>query len=115
MMADWVYDVTLAKQGLADALGVPSSMLHVPLGFVIFAVLLRVFGATGRGAFWALLCLLFVQCFNEALDAVQWVRWTGGVNWTETFWDVLLTLALPALIAGFVGFRERGRARLGCA
>jgi hypothetical protein len=115
MMADWVYDFTLAKQGLANALGVSSSVLHVPLGFVIFAVLLRVFGATGRGAFWALLCLLFVQCFNEALDAVQWVRWTGGVNWTEALWDVLLTLALPALIAGFVGLRERRRLRLGCA
>ena len=115
MMADWVYDFTLAKQGLANALGVPSSVLHVPLGFVIFAVLLRVFGATGRGAFWALLCLLFVQCFNEALDAVQWVRWTGEVNWTEAFVDVLLTLTLPTLAAGLVGFWERRRVRLGCA
>ena len=115
MMADWVYDFTLAKQGLADALGVPSSMLHVPLGFIIFVVLLRVFGATGRGAFWALLCVLFVQCFNEALDAVQWVRWTGEVNWAEALWDVLLTLALPALAACVVGLRERGRVRPGCA
>jgi len=113
MMADWVYNFTLAKQGLADALGVPSSLLHVPLGFVIFAVLLRVFGATGRGAFWALLCLLFVQCLNEALDAVQWVRWTGEVNWTEAFVDELLALTLPTLAAGLVGFWERRRVRLG--
>ena len=45
MMADASYAFTLAKQGLADALGVPISVLYVPLGFVIFVILLRLVGA----------------------------------------------------------------------
>ena len=113
MMADAIYAFTIAKQDIADALGVPSSVLHVPLGFVIFVVLLRVFGASRRGALCALLCLLVVQCLNEGLDAAQWMRWTGEVNWSEAFWDVLLTLALPTLATCLLVLWERRRLRFG--
>jgi hypothetical protein len=40
MTAVVIYTFTLAKQGLADALDVSNSALHVPLGIVIFFVYL---------------------------------------------------------------------------
>ena len=49
------------------------AVLYAPLGIVILVIALRVFGATGWGVFWALLCLLFMQFSIETQYAVQWV------------------------------------------
>lgn len=58
------------------------------------------------------MCLLAFQCLNEILDAVQWMRWTGEVNWAGAFSDVVLTVALPVLSGVLVMLLERRHLRV---
>ena len=106
MSADVVYRVTIAKQGLADALGVSSSLLHIPAGLA----LLLAFGLALRGSAcrWplSLVGVCAIQGANEILDAVQWVRWTGEINWSEAARDAALTLCAPALVVAALELRR---------
>ena len=93
-----IYDVVMTKQALANAMGLPSSVLHVPVGLMLFSGFCLAFRGRARGMLWALVCVLALQVANEGLDAVQWVRWTGVINWHEAFGDVVLTMAAPVLV-----------------
>lgn len=98
MSGDLVYAVTIAKQRLADAVGVDSSLLHVPVGLACFGLFWALFRGRPRGAVWSAVAVLCLQLVNECVDAVQWMRWTGAVNWREAFGDVLLTMTAPVAI-----------------
>ena len=114
MSGDLIYKVTLAKQGLADALGAHSSLLHVPVGLICFGLFCAVSRGSPRRALWSALMVFAVQIVNESLDAVQWVRWTGSVNWGEAALDVVLTMAAP-LVWVLVSDTGRARGRAGGA
>ena len=97
MSDDLIYEMTMIKQGLADALGVDSSLLHIPFGMMCLGFFYALFRDLPHRAVWSLVAVLMVQFVNEYIDAVQWIRWTGSVNWREAALDVLLTMTLPML------------------
>ena len=39
-----------------------------------------------------------LQAINEALDARDWINWTGSVNWSETTKDTIATLFWPTVL-----------------
>ena len=107
MSTGLIYQVTIAKHSLANALGVSSSLLHIPAGLA----LLLIFGLALRGSKrrWplSLAGICVIQGMNEILDAVQWARWTGEINWAEAARDAALTLCAPALVVAVLEFRRR--------
>jgi hypothetical protein len=106
-----VYSVAIAKQQLADALAVSSSLLHIPAGLTLLLVLGLILRGSARRWPLSLAGVCAIQGANEILDAVQWVRWTGEINWAEAAWDAALTLCAPALLVAALEFR---RGRTGC-
>jgi hypothetical protein len=103
-----VYQVTIAKQSLADALGVSSSLLHIPVGLALFLIFGFALRGSSRRWLLSLAGVCAIQGMNEISDAVQWARWTGEINWVEAAWDATLTLCAPALLVAVLEFR-RGR------
>lgn len=112
MSGDLIYEVALAKQVLADTLCVKSSFLHVPVGLICFGVFCSVFRGFPRCALWSALTVFFVQIVNECVDAMQWVRWTGSVNWAEAALDVVLTMAAPVVWVVMDDTRQNTRQRI---
>jgi hypothetical protein len=108
-----LYQVIIVKQSLADALSVSSSLLHIPAGLA----LLLIFGLALRGSSrrWplSLVGVCAIQGMNEILDAVQWARWTGEINWVEGVRDAVLTLCVPALVVAVLEFWRRRGASVG--
>lgn len=90
-MTQW----TSLKGQLVDSLGVERDLLHVPFGILLFSLLVLVFWRRADRLSLALFGLLLLQLVNEALDAVQWVLWTGRIPWSEAAWDTAVTLAVP--------------------
>lgn len=71
---------------------------HIVLGILLFlgvAILVR---RTKHAPALALGWVLLVQVTNEILDCLDWIAWTGHVNWSEAFSDTVYTLALPVLL-----------------
>ncbi|MBT6313727.1 MAG: hypothetical protein HOJ21_11030 [Alphaproteobacteria bacterium] len=108
MSVDVVYRVTIAKQHLADALGVSSSLLHIPAGLLLLLAFGLGFCGSVRRWPLSLAGVCAIQVANEILDAVQWVRWTGEVNWAEAARDAALTLCTPVMVVVALELR-RGR------
>lgn len=106
MSAVVVYSVTIAKQQLADALGVSSSLLHIPVGLALLLALVLALRASARRWPLSLVGICAIQGANELFDAVQWVRWTGEVNWAEAARDATLTLCAPVLLVAALELRR---------
>ena len=98
MSTGLVYQVTIVKQSLADALSVSSSLLHIPAGLALFLIFGFVLRGSSRRWLLSLAGVCAIQGMNEILDAVQWVRWTGEVDWAEAARDAALTLWAPVLV-----------------
>lgn len=82
---------------------------HIHLGLVLFlAVLFLVRRHRARFAI-AWFVLLAATLFNEALDAYDWVVWTGTVNWHEAVKDLVNTMAWPTIFWAIAAVRERRR------
>lgn len=100
-----------SKAWIKEALGVSEGTLHVHFGLAVFlgfALLLRR-RRYGVALAWGILVVL--QALNEALDARDWIMWTGKVNWAETFGDFAQTLFWPTVLLGIWGVHvRRGRA-----
>jgi hypothetical protein len=86
------------KQWLSDLVGLPHDQIHLHAGLAAFlgvALLLRRHAAAPLVAW---LCVAAVQAANEALDARDWIGWTGQVNWRETLGDTVVTLFWPTVL-----------------
>ena len=111
MSDDLIYEMTMTKQGLADALGVDSSILHIPVGLLFFGLFCALFRVFPRCGLWSALAVIVVQLINEYVDALQWLRWTGSVNWREAVVDTVLTMVLPGLLVVVDQFQGRNALR----
>lgn len=98
-----------AKAWLENELGMSSELMHVHVGlglFLLFAVVLRKYR---YGMFLAWAIVTTMEAINEFLDALDWIVWTGTVNWPETAKDVGMTLFWPTVL--LISWRWLGAAR----
>ncbi|MDU8946163.1 hypothetical protein [Ovoidimarina sediminis] len=87
-----------SKAWVKEALGVSEEVLHVHLGLAVFLGLALLLRRRRFGVALAWLILLCLQALNEALDARDWIMWTGDVNWRETLADFAQTLFWPTVL-----------------
>lgn len=87
------------KDWVSEALGLSKEMLHVHLGLALFLAAALALRTRRRGLLVAWLAVAALQAANEALDARDWIMWTGSVNWAETARDTVATLFWPTVIA----------------
>lgn len=99
------------KGAIADALGIPQDLLHVPAGLALFLLAALCFRRQHSGLSIVLGVVLGVQLLNEVSDAFQWYRWTATVDWSETLRDTGMTMIAPiGLAIGWAARRAlRGR------
>jgi hypothetical protein len=95
----------------ASGVGLSNDALHLPLGLVAYLVFAFALRRRAFGPAWALVPVALLQGINEGLDTLDWLRWTGGVRWTEMLMDTGATLGLPILIA-LAWSKRRRRQRL---
>lgn len=87
-----------SKGWIEDTLGIAGDQGHVHVGLALFlfaAVLLR---RRKHGLLLAWLTVFLVQSVNEALDARDWINWTGTVKWSESARDFAATLFWPSVL-----------------
>ncbi|MEM6625027.1 MAG: hypothetical protein AAF674_22650 [Pseudomonadota bacterium] len=87
-----------SKAWLETQVGMQSDAMHTHFGllvFLAFAVLLR---HRRYGLLLGWVIVATIQIINEALDARDWINWTGTVNWSETVKDTVATLFWPTLL-----------------
>ncbi len=87
------------KAQLVAGMGVPTDVLHLPLGLLAYVVFAWVLRRRHLGPLWALLPVVLLQSVNEGLDARDWWHWTGTISWSEAWTDTLATIALPIAVA----------------
>lgn len=87
-----------AKGWLKDFLDVASDQLHVHIGLAVFLAVALVLRRRRGAPIYAWLCVALVQAANEALDARDWIHWTGTINWPETIKDTVMTLFWPTVL-----------------
>ncbi|MBC7286093.1 hypothetical protein [Hoeflea sp.] len=104
-MNEWWYD---SKRLILDHVGLSTNAAHVILGLALFLCLAWVLSSRPWSPVLALGVVAGVQCFNETLDAIDWIAWTGQANWAEALRDTAYTLALPVALTLI---RGAGRAR----
>ena len=83
------------KDPLATVLGLSHDAMHVALAGVVFVILFLVLRPKPIAVVAAWLVVLALEVLNEVGDAVDWIGWTGSVNWQETVKDLLLTMIVP--------------------
>jgi hypothetical protein len=87
-----------AKGMLTQLFGMERDHLHVHLGLAAFFFVAILLHRRERNLLYAWLAVLVLQVINEALDARDWMRWTGTINWSEPVKDTVLTLFWPSVI-----------------
>lgn len=88
-----------AKDLLKDVLHVATDQMHVHAGMAIFVVVAFLLRRRTGAPWYALACVALAEMVNEVFDARDWIRWTGTVNWQETFKDAAATLFWPTVLA----------------
>lgn len=96
------------KEPVVTALGMSHDAAHVVLGGMAFGLVFLLLRTWPMAAVVAWLVVLAIEVLNEIGDAVDWIGWTGTVNWLETVKDLLLTMLVPtvALLIGRLLRRE---------
>ncbi len=83
--------------------------MHFGIGaFLAFAVLFRRY-PYGLGLAWFLVFAL--QTANETMDAVDWIRWTGDINWRDAagdYWDTMMWPTVMAVVLQYGLARRDG-------
>jgi len=98
----------MIKEPIANVFGLPRPMLHMLFGAILFVVSAWLFRPRRLGFLYAWLIVLGIELLNEAGDAYDWIRWTGGINTGDTIEDILLTMLSPTILAVFMfGWRLR--------
>ncbi|MBS9719648.1 hypothetical protein JYU29_02990 [Tianweitania sp. BSSL-BM11] len=87
------------KSWVADSISLSHDAMHVHVGLFIFFVLLWLFRRSPRRLALAWALTLAATLFNEALDAYDWILWTGTINWMESLKDTVNTMFWPTLTA----------------
>ena len=96
-MNRWWYD---GKRDFLDWIGLGNAEIHIHFGIATFLVLALLFRRYRHGLIFAWLGVFLAQTANEAMDAIDWIRWTGGVNWRDAGGDYLDTMFWPTVLAG---------------
>ena len=76
--------------------------LHIHGGLAIFLLSLLALRHFRHRLALAWLTVFLVQTLNEAMDARDWMMWTGTINWAEMTKDTVLTLFWPSLLCLFI-------------
>ena len=95
------------KEHIVDAAGFSREAIHIHVGMALFLTALAVFWKLRRRWLLAWPALVSVAVGNEALDAVDWVRWTGAINLEESVLDITHTILWPSIIAAAASFASR--------
>lgn len=96
----------IIKDLIADTAGLSRPVLHVLFGAIAFTVFGWLLRHKHRGLLHAWLIVFGLEIINEAADAYDWIRWTGGINTADTIEDIFLTMMAPTLmIAVLTGWR----------
>lgn len=101
-MNRWWYE---GKAEFLELLSLDRDISHVHLGLFLFFFFLYFFRKFRHGVWFAFGLLLMAQTVNEGLDALDWIGWTGNVNWIETISDTLHTLFWPLMLSIFFSLR----------
>ena len=86
------------KEATLATLNMSHDMAHIHLGLAAFLLLVGILRNHPHRFAIAWLALLLVTLGNEALDATDWVMWTGEVNWGESAKDILNTVLWPTAL-----------------
>lgn len=95
-MNRWWYE---GKRDVLEAIGLSTDAAHVYLGIFLFlaaGLMLRRRTCAPLLSFGSVTAL---QAVNEGLDALDWIGWTGTVNWREAGMDTVRTLVGPLILA----------------
>lgn len=100
-----------SKAAVKELIGVSEGLIHVHFGLATFLVLALLLRKYQRGALIAWFIVAGLQFLNEAMDARDWINWTGTVNWPEVTSDTFATLFWPTvllLLWRHIGWRNQG-------
>ena len=97
------YDI---KSFVGDHLSMSHDALHIHLGIIIFLGAAWIFRRKSFRWYAAWTALFSLTLSNEALDAYDWIMWTGSINWLESLKDIANTMAWPSVIV-LVKARQR--------
>lgn len=84
---------------MLDAVGLGTDAAHVLLGIVLFLVAGFLLRRRTYAPALSLGSVAALQAINEGLDALDWIGWTGTVNWREAVMDTVRTLVGPFILA----------------
>lgn len=87
------------KTLLTDAIPIDHDVMHIHVGLAAFLVLSLLFRNINLRYLMAIIVILSCQMVNEVLDALDWLRWTGKINWAEGVSDTLNTIFWPCILA----------------
>ena len=94
-----------------EALGFSTNEAHLHIGLALFLIGALVLGRRKHRFVFASLIVAVAQSASEALDARDWVIWTGTVNWPEIARDYFLTLFCPIVLCLFMTKLSRNLSR----
>lgn len=87
-----------SKALIERELGVLRDQTHVHFGLFVFLLMSFLLRNRRHGMLVAWIVVAALQAINEALDARDWINWTGSVNWSETTKDTISTLFWPTVL-----------------
>ena len=79
-------------------LGMSKDLIHINFGIGAFLTATMFLRKRKYGFLIAWMTVACLQTLNELLDARDWIRWTGVVNWKETAKDYFITLFWPTVM-----------------
>ena len=101
-MNRWWYE---GKTNFLEFLSLDREAAHVHFGLFLFLLSIFVFRKSEHVAWWALGLVAVLQAANEGLDALDWISWTGGINWSESLKDMINTLFWPSIFSALFTIR----------
>ena len=87
-----------SKSWFREMFGFSTDAAHIHAGLALFLIGALALRRRKHGFVFAWLIVFAAQTVNEALDARDWVMWTGTVNWSEMANDYVLTLFWPSAL-----------------
>jgi hypothetical protein len=87
-----------SKAWFESHIGLSKDVMHVHFGLGVFLSCALLMRKRRNGPLWAWCIVVLLQTMNEAMDARDWINWTGSLNWTETARDYAATLFWPTVL-----------------